>query len=175
MATRATQAGTITRETMIPIQRIGLQAAATIKKGQVCIVSETGFLEVAQTTDAGPFYVALEDAANTASGAGNADVDCPCAVPGHYVTVVAGTAASLTPGRAVVVSTTSPTDDGKVIVAPSSAAANVIVGWYNAEEGGAISKATGTPYLESYSDDENFDRERVSGDDAVIEIRLGAF
>lgn len=169
MAAQKTLAGTITRETMIPIQRIGLEANANISKGNVCVVTPTGFLEVAESADIGPFYVALEDADNT--GGADADIDCPCAVSGHYVTVVATTAAGINPGNGLIIGAT----DGEVITGGAASAANITVGWFNAEEGGVVSKAALTPFLESLSDTENFNRAVVSADGAVIEIRLGAY
>lgn len=168
MAAQKTLAGTITRETMIPIQRIGLEASAVITKGNVCVASDSGFLEVAEAGDEGPFYVALESVDNT--GGADAAVDCPVAVPGQYVTVVASTAAALTPGTRVKIHATT---DGTVIPGTAALASNLTVGWYNAEEGGTVSKAATTPFLESQADTENFGRVAVSADDAVIEIRLG--
>ena len=169
MAAQKTLAGTITRETMIPIQRIGLEANAVITKGNVCVASDSGFLEVAEATDEGPFYVALESVDNT--GGADAAVDCPCAVPGHYVTVVAATAAGITPGTRLKLHATA---DGQVISGTASLASNLCVGRYTAEEGGIVSKSGTTPFLESLADTEEFGAQVVSADGAVIEIHLGA-
>lgn len=165
MAYGTTGAGTITKEqTLLSIRRIGVAAGAVITKGQVVVPDAGGDLVVASTTpQQGPFYVALETVDNT-SGADN-DLQCPVAVNGHYVTVIAN--GDITPGDAVQQSTTTA---GQVITW-AGVVEGQKVGIYFGKEGGIVSKSGTTPFLESYTDGADFNPTDAANGD-VIEILL---
>jgi len=103
MAYGTTGAGTITKHNpLLSIRRLPIAASTTITKGEVInpdaggdvVTSTTG--QVAEV----PHYVALETVDNSAGA--DADLFVPCAVTGHFVTVIADDA--IKPGERVVVS-----------------------------------------------------------------------
>jgi len=165
MAFGTTGAGTITKEqTLQSIRRIGVAASTTITKGNVVVPDAGGDLVVATTTpQQGPFYVALETVDNS-SGSDN-DLQCPVAVNGHYVTVIADGA--ITPGDAVQQSTSTA---GQVITWAGSVEGQK-VGIYFGKEGGTIAKGSSTPYLESFTDGADFIPSDAEDGD-VIEVLL---
>ena len=167
MAFGTTGAGTITKEqTLHSIRRFGVAASTTITKGNVVVFDAGGDLIVATTTPAvGPHYVALETVVN--SGADDA-VQCPVAIAGHNVTVVAD--GIITPGDYVQQATSTA---GQVITWAGTTAAE-IVGVYLGKEGGTIAKGSSTPWLESFTDSADFTPVDCADGD-VIEIMLGAF
>jgi len=165
MAFGTTAAGTITKEqTLLSIRRIGVAASTTITKGEVVVQDAGGDLITATTTQGtGPFYVALETVDNSAGADG--DLQCPVAVNGHYVTVVAGGA--ITPGDFVQQDSTVP---GRVETWDELTVGQQ-VGIYFGKEGGTIAKGATTPYLESYTDGADFiPTDAADGD--VIEVLL---
>lgn len=167
MAYGTTGAGTITKEqTLLSIRRFGVAASTTITKGQVVVFDAGGDLITATTTPAvGPHYVALETVVN--SGADDA-VQCPVAVQGHYVTVIAD--GTITPGDHVQQATSTA---GHVITWAGSTHAE-IVGTYMGKEGGIVAKDTDTPYAETFTDGADF-KPVDAADGDVIEILLGAY
>lgn len=184
MVTQATQAGTITRETMIPIQRLLVEAGETITKGDLCNLDSDGFL-VKSLVSTGtspplkvvsPFFVALETVANiVVDGVGGTDgyLSCPVAVPGHYVTVRVGAAGSIRPGQ-YVNAAIGTANSGSVIAATNAnSTLSRLVGRFIAKEGGTISRGTNSN-PETLSDTEEFGSasETLTVGD-IIEIYLG--
>lgn len=168
MAYGTTGAGTITKEqTLLSIRRIGVAASTTITKGNVVIRDAGGDLIVQTTTPAdGPHFVALETVDNS-SGADNA-LQCPIAVQGHYVTVIADGA--ITPGSYVQGATSTA---GQVIVWAGTNT-DEIVGTYYGKEGGTIATDSSTPYAETFTDGADFNPTDAADGD-VIEILIGAY
>jgi hypothetical protein len=171
MTTRAfgtTPAGTITKEqTLLSIARLPVSAGLKITAGQVlCLDAATGYLIVrtAALVDVENF-VALADTDNTGGISGA--LSCPLAVRGHYVTVVAD--GVINPGDYVKAGSDN---DGQVQrFIPGTDDRNLLVGLYTGKEGGKISKATTTPYLESFTDQADFIPVACAEGD-VIEVRL---
>jgi len=165
MAFGRTPAGTIVRETIISTRRIPVKASTTITKGNVCELS-SGFLipcaaSGTPTADVAHF-VALETIDNS-SGA-NGAVTAPVAITGHFVTVVADGA--IRPGARVQISASTA---GQVITAAGDI--DIQVGTYYGKEGGIVSKSASTPFLESFTDDQDFPPVACSDGD-VIEVEL---
>jgi len=163
MAFGLTGAGTITKEqTLLSIRRIGVAATTTITKGQIVVQDAGGDLITATTTPgSGPHYVALETVDNSAGA--DDDLQCPVAVAGHYVTVIADGAIS--PGDYVQQATVTA---GQVITW-AGVENDEQVGIYFGKEGGTVAKAGGTPFLETLSDDADFSPVDAADGD-VIEI-----
>lgn len=161
-------AGVITKEqTLLSIRRLPVAAAIKITQGQLCEPDTDGSVIVAPTSDAAgvEHFVALATADNTSGVSGTITV--PLAVRNHFVTVVADNA--INPGDWVKASTGTA---GRVMRwVPGSDNENLKVGIYWAEEGGVTSKATSAPYLESFTDTENFPPIAAAQGD-VIEIQL---
>jgi len=166
MAYGTTGAGTITKEqTLHSIRRFGVAASTTITKGNVCIPDAGGDLIVQTTTAAdGPHYVALETVDNS-SGADN-DLQCPVAVQGHFVTVIAD--GVIEPGEKVQGSASTA---GQVITWAGTET-DLVVGIYYGKEGGTISTASSTPYAETFTDSADFNPVPCADGD-VIEILVG--
>ena len=166
MAFGTTSAGTITKEqTLLSIRRLPIAASTTITKGNVVEINTSGeaiVSPVGQTVKVNHF-VALETVVN--AGAAGA-LTVPVAVAGHFVTVVAG--AAIQPGANVVASAAVA---GRVITMAGSNTADQIVGIYWGKEGGSIAKASGTPYLESFTDNADFPPVVCAAAD-VIEVQL---
>ena len=165
MAFGRTPAGTIVRETIISTRRIPVKASTTITKGNVCELS-SGFLipcaaSGTPTADVAHF-VALETIDNS-SGA-NGAVTAPVAISGHFVTVVADGA--IRPGARVQISASTA---GQVITAAGDI--DIQVGTYYGKEGGIVSKSASTPFLESFTDDQDFPPVAAADGD-VIEVEL---
>ena len=167
MAFGTTAAGTITKEqTLLSIRRLPVAASQNIAKGNVLEQDAGGDLVVSPVgrTAEVNHYVALE-AVDNSSGADGA-LHVPVAVAGHFVTVVANGA--IRPGAAVVIGTTA----GQVIAyVASSHAKNQVVGIYWGKEGGTVAKASGSPYLESFTDAADFSPADAADGD-VIEVQL---
>jgi hypothetical protein len=165
MAFGNTPAGTIVRETIISTRRIPVKASTTITKGNVCELSSGYLINCAAsgtpTADVAHF-VALETVDNS-SGA-NGAVTAPVAVSGHYVTVVADGAIS--PGARVQISASTA---GQVITAAGDI--DIQVGTYFGKEGGIVAKSASTPYLESYTDNQDFPPVAAADGD-VIEVLI---
>jgi hypothetical protein len=163
-----TPAGTITKEqTLLSTTRLPVSASTFIHAGNVCeLDAATGFIIVAVHTHVNvEHFVALADADNS-SGV-SAAITVPLAVRGHYVTVIADNA--IQAGDYVKVGSD---DDGTVQrFIPGTDDNNLIVGLYTGKEGGKISKATTTPYLESFTDQADFPPVAAAEGD-VIEVRL---
>jgi len=165
MAFGRTPAGTIVRETIISTRRVPVKASTTITKGNVCELS-SGFLipcaaSGTPTADVAHF-VALETVDNS-SGA-NGAVTAPVAISGHFVTVVADGA--IRPGARVQISANTA---GQVITAAGDI--DIQVGVYWGKEGGIVSKSASTPFLESFTDDQDFPPVACADGD-VIEVEL---
>jgi hypothetical protein len=167
MAFGTTGAGTLTKEqTLISIRRFPVAANGNITKGNVVVFAEgTGDVDVATAVGEGAHFVALESVDNTGGSSG--DLYVPCAIPGHYVTVVVAAAQTLVPGQ-------------KVIPAAAGAVAQYVnathvpgdeIGIYLGKEGGSISKAAGTPFDESFTDGADFEPVNAGAAD-VVEILL---
>lgn len=165
MAYGTTGAGTITKEqTLLSIRRIGVAAATTITKGEVVVQDAGGDLITATTTPGtGPHYVALETVDNS-SGADD-DLQCPVAIAGHYVTVIADGAIS--PGDYVQQATGTA---GQVITW-DGATVGQQVGIYFGKEGGIYAKGGTSPYVETLSNDADFTPTNAADGD-VIEVLL---
>ena len=167
MAFGTTAAGTITKEqTLLSIRRLPVAASTNIAKGNVLEQDAGGDLIVSPTSRTAEVnhYVALE-AVDNSSGADGA-LHVPVAVAGHFVTVVANGA--IRPGTAVVIGTTA----GQVIAyVAASHAKNQVVGIYWGKEGGTVAKASGSPYLESFTDAADFSPADAAAGD-VIEVQL---
>ena len=165
MAFGLTPAGTIVRETIVSPRRIPVKASTTITKGNVCELS-SGFLipcaaSGTPTADVAHF-VGLE-AVDNSSGA-NGAVTAPVAVSGHYFTVVAD--GVIRPGARVQISASTA---GQVITAAGDI--DIQVGTYFGKEGGIVSKSASTPFLESFTDDQDFPPVACADGD-VIEVLL---
>ena len=167
MSFGTTPAGTITKEqTLHSIRRLPVDGGANIVKGNVCTIDANGdVVQAINTSPAGSsWFVALENADNTAGGDGAIDV--PLAVRGHFVTVVAGGA--IQPGNPVKMHTTA----GRVVAfVEGTDAEGLKVGIYWGKEGGTIAKSGSTPFLESYTDNADFVPVDAANND-VIEIEL---
>lgn len=167
MAFGTTPAGTITKEqTRLSTKRLPVAASTNIVKGNVCTTDSSGNIVKAVSTSAAgkEWYVALEPADNSSGAAG--DISVPLAQKGHFVTVVADGA--INPGDPVKNSTTA----GRVIAfVTGTDAEGLKVGIYQGKEGGTIAKAGSTPYLESFTDSENFVPVAAAAAD-VIEVLL---
>tara|TARA_B100001750_G_scaffold212059_1_gene193690 strand:- start:831 stop:1331 length:501 start_codon:yes stop_codon:yes gene_type:complete len=165
MAFGRTPAGTIVRETIISTRRIPVKASTTITKGNVCELSSGYLIPCAAsgtpTADVAHF-VALETIDNS-SGA-NGAVTAPVAISGHFVTVVADGA--IRPGARVQISASTA---GQVITAAGDI--DIQVGTYYGKEGGIVSKSASTPFLESFTDDQDFPPVACADGD-VIEVEL---
>ena len=165
MAFGRTPAGTIVRETIISTRRIPVKASTSIAKGNVCELS-SGFLipcaaSGTPTADVAHF-VALE-AVDNSSGA-NGAVTAPVAVSGHYVTVVAD--GVIRPGARVQISASTAAQ-----VITHAGDIDIAVGTYYGKEGGIVSKSASTPFLESFTDDQDFPPVACADGD-VIEVLL---
>lgn len=167
MAYGTTGAGTITKEqTLHSIRRIPIATATTITKGNVCELNSSGYLIKSPTTqtDNVQHFVALETVVNAGA---NGATEAPCAVTGHFVTVVADGA--IQPGEQVKVSGSTA---GQVVEASHGTDdKNLIVGVYWGKEGGTVSKNGSTPYLESFTDSADFVPVACADGD-VIEVQL---
>ena len=165
MAFGTTGAGTITKEqTLLSIRRIGVAASTTITKGEVVIQDAGGDLITQTTTPAqGPHYVALETVDNS-SGADN-DLQCPIAIAGHYVTVIAD--GTIEPGDYVQ----GATGTAGQVITDAGGAEGLRVGIYFGKEGGIITKAGTTPFAETFADAADFNPATASDGD-VVEILL---
>ena len=165
MAFGRTPAGTIVRETIISTRRVPVKASTTITKGNVCELSSGYLIPCAAsgtpTADVAHF-VALETVDNS-SGA-NGAVTAPVAISGHFVTVVADGA--IRPGARVQISANTA---GQVITAAGDI--DIQVGVYWGKEGGIVSKSASTPFLESFTDDQDFPPVACADGD-VIEVEL---
>jgi hypothetical protein len=168
MAFGTTAAGTITKEqTLHSIRRLPVAASTNITKGNVLEQDAGGDLIISPTTQTAEVnhYVALESVDNSSGADG--DLHVPVAVAGHFVTVVADGA--IRPGTAVVVSNSTA---GQVIAyVGATHAENQIVGIYWGKEGGTVAKASGSPYLESFTDAADFSPADAADGD-VIEVQL---
>jgi len=167
MAFGLTPAGTITKEqTRLSIKRLPVVSSGNIAKGDVCYVDINGWVNQAtNSTAAGSeWFVALEPA-NNSSGT-NGAISVPLAQKGHFVTVVAG--GTIQPGTPIKMNTVA----GQVVAfVTGTDAEGLKVGIYQGKEGGTIAKSGSTPYLESYTDSENFVPVSCSSAD-VIEVLL---
>jgi len=169
-----TAAGVITKEqTLHTIRRLPVAGTQNIAQGDLCILDAQGYLVQAISSNGNPgypattgveYFVALQ-AANNTSGT-DAAITCPVAVRGHFVTVVAG--AAIKPGAVVKPYTTA----GQVTQFVSGTDAEGLrAGIYWGKEGGVISKSATTPYLESFTDTEDFPPVACSAAD-IVEIQL---
>lgn len=167
MAFGLTPAGTITKEqTKLTIKRLPVKASVNIAKGDVCFVNTSGWVDQAtNSTAAGSeWFVALEPANNT-SGT-NGAISVPLAQKGHFVTVTAD--GTIQPGTPIKIASTT----GRVVAfVTGTDAEGLKVGIYQGKEGGVIAKANTTPYLESFTDNENFVAVACAQGD-VIEVLL---
>lgn len=168
MAFGLTPAGTITKEQIrLSTKRLPVKTGVNIAKGDVCFVNTSGWVDQAATgTAAGSeWFVAVEPANNT-SGT-NGAISVPLAQKGHFVTVTAD--AAIQPGTPVKIATSTV---GRVIAfVTGTDAEGLKVGIYQGKEGGIISKDANTPFLESYTDSENF-VPVVCAQNDVIEVLL---
>ena len=165
MAFGTTPAGTITKEqTLLSIRRLPVAGSTTLTKGEVVELDSGGDLITSPTSQTVnvTHFVALETVNNSSGSDG--DLDCPVAVPGHFVTVVADGA--IVAGNRVIISASTA---GQVIVAAGDQ--NLVVGIYWGKEGGTITKAASTPFDESFTDAADFPPADAANDD-VIEIQL---
>jgi len=168
MAFGTTAAGTITKEqTLHSIRRLPIAASTLITKGNVLDQNTAGDVIVSVTggTVEVQHFVALETVDNSSGSAG--DLSVPCAVRGHFVTVIADGVIEV--GEKVVASGSTA---GQVIAYVAvTHTVDEIVGVYWGKEGGSITKAGGTPFLESFTDNEDFEAV-ASADGDVVEIEL---
>jgi len=168
MAFGLTPAGTITKEqTRLSIKRLPVKTGVNIAKGNVCFVNISGWVDIAATgTAAGSeWFVALEPANNT-SGT-NGAISVPLAQKGHFVTVIADDV--IYPGTPIKI---SGSNAGLVVpFVVGTDAEGLKVGIYQGKEGGVIAKSGSTPYLESYTDNEDF-VPVVCAQNDVIEVLL---
>ena len=168
MSLTKTPAGVITKEqTLLSTRRLNVTGATNIAKGNVCELDATGFViksPTSQTVNV-PHFVALAAADNTSGSHG--DLTVPLAVRGHFVTVVADL--TINPGDLVKCS--SNVAGAVMRFVPGTDDNNLIVGQYWGKEGGIITKATTTPYLESFADNADF-VPVVCADTDVVEIEL---
>lgn len=152
MAFGLTPAGTITKEqTRLTTKRLPVVSSGNIAKGDVCYVDPNGWVNQATSSTAAgsEWFVALEPA-NNSSGT-NGAISVPLAQKGHFVTVVA--AGAIYPGTPVKMHSVA----GQVVAfVAGTDAEGLKVGIYQGKEGGTIAKSSSTPYLESYTDSENF-------------------
>lgn len=165
MAFGTTPAGTITKEqTLLSIRRLPVAGSTTLTKGEVVELDGGGDLITSPTTQTVnvTHFVALETVDNSTGADG--DLDCPVAVPGHFVTVVSDGAISA--GQRVIVSAGTA---GQVITAAGDQ--NLVVGIYWGKEGGTITKAASTPFDEAFTDAADFPPADAADAD-VIEIQL---
>ncbi len=171
MAAQLTQAGTITREqTFLPIRRFPVSANTTVVKGDVLYVDNTSgrvSKGVAATANEYTVKVVALGSADNGSGDIGGEIDVPCAVRGHFVTVVAGGA--IKSGQRVQMSTT--TNKAGTVTATAITTNKDVVGIYWAKEGGTIAKGTGTPWLETFTDTENW-KQVDAKDTEIVEIEL---
>lgn len=169
-----TPAGTITKEqTLLSIRRVPVAGAASIVKGNLCKLDNQGYLVQAIQSSGTPghpaatgveYFVALESADNT-SGT-DAAITCPCAVRGHFVTVVSG--GTIQPGQVVKPYTTA----GQVTAfVQGTDPEGFRAGIYWGKEGGVISKSASTPYLESFTDNADFPPVACASAD-IVEIQI---
>lgn len=169
-----TAAGVITKEqTLHSIRRLPVAGVANIAQGDLCKLDNQGYLVQAIQSNGNPghpfstgteFFVALQ-AANNTSGT-DAAITCPVAVRGHFVTVVAG--AAINPGSVVKPYTTA----GQVTAFTTGTDPEGFrAGIYWGKEGGVISKSASTPYLESFTDTEDFPPVACAQND-IVEIQL---
>lgn len=167
MAYGTTSAGTITKETNISIRRIPVAASTTITKGNVCNSDTAGNLVVSTTSIVGEVnhFVALETVDNSSGSA--ADLYCPVAVTGHYVTVVAGDA--IVAGERVVASAGTAGEVRAYVAATHDI--NQVVGIYWGKESGTIATSSSTPYAETFTDTADFSPADAADND-VIEVEL---
>jgi len=167
MAYGTTAAGTIVKETNISIRRIPIAASTTITKGEVCNSDTSGNLVTSTTGQVAEVnhFVALETVDNSAGSA--ADLYCPVAVTGHYVTVVAGDV--IVAGERVVCSGAAA---GRVIAyVAASHTIDQVVGIYWGKESGTVATAATTPYAETFTDTADFSPGN-SAAASVIEVEL---
>lgn len=170
MAFGTTGAGTITKEdTKLSIRRLPVAASTTITKGNVINPDTGGDMVVSTTGQVAevPHYVALETVDNSSGADG--DLFVPCAVPGHYVTVIAD--GTIRAGTRVVASGSTA---GQVIAyVAASHTIDQVIGTYFGKESGTIATASTTPYAETFTDTADFSPANATDGD-VIEILLGA-
>jgi hypothetical protein len=162
-------AGVITKEqTLLPPVRLPLSRGLKVTQGQVCVLdTSTGFIIVMSTiqpVDAAP-YVALATVDNTGNASGF--LTAPFAKRGHFVTVTADNA--IQGGDKIKGSTTTAGDVMRFI--PGTDNNNLAIGVYRAIEGGQVSKSATSPYLESFTDTENFPTAAAANTN-VIEVEL---
>lgn len=152
MAYGTTPAGTITKEqTLLSTRRLPVAASTNVVKGNVCSINSSGYVVVATSSTAAgsPWFVALANADNSSGAAG--DISVPLAAKGHFVTVVAD--GTINAGEGVKIGSTA----GKVVgFVEGTDAEGLKVGYYIGKEGGSVSKAGSTPYLESFTDNADF-------------------
>lgn len=162
-----TPAGTITKEqTRLSTKRLPVKNGVNIAKGDVCYVTTLGYVDQATSSIAAgsEWFVALEPANNTSGTSGAISV--PLAQKGHFVTVTADGA--IQPGTPVKATSTA----GRVVAfVTGTDAEGLKVGIYQGKEGGVIAKSGSTPYLESYTDNEDFVPVACAQND-VIEVLL---
>jgi len=167
MAYGSTAAGTIVKETNISIRRIPIAASTTITKGQVCNSDTSGNLVTSTTGIVAEVnhFVALETIDNSAGSA--ADLYCPVAVRGHYVTVIAGDV--IVAGERVVCSGAVA---GEVLAyVAGSHAIDQVVGIYWGAESGTVVKDSSTPFAETFTDTADFSPGNAA-DNGIIEVEL---
>ena len=169
MSFSITPAGTITKEqTLLSTKRLPVSASTLITKGNLCNMdAATGFVIKSPTTAvAGVEYMVALATVDNSSGVSGA-LTVPLAVRGHFVTVVADN--TILPGDWVKSSTSNA---GRVMRwVPATDNENLKAGIYWDKEGGSIAVAATTPYLESFTDSENFPPVAAAQGD-VIEIQL---
>jgi hypothetical protein len=167
MAYGSTSAGVITKETTISIRRVPVAASTTITKGQVCNSDTSGNLVTSTTAIVAEVnhFVALETIDNSAGSA--ADLYCPVAVTGHYVTVIAGDA--IVAGERVVASAGTAGEVRAYVAATH--AIDQVVGIYWGKESGTVATDGSTPYAETFTDTADFSPANAADND-VIEVEL---
>lgn len=168
MSLTLTPAGVITKEqTLLSTRRLNVSGGANIAKGNVCELDATGFVIVSPTSQTVnvPHFVALASENNTSGTAG--DLTVPLAVRGHFVTVVAD--GVINPGDLVKVSDGTAGRIKRFV--PGTDDNNLICGQYWGKEGGIITKASTTPYLESFADNADF-VPVVCAQGDIVEIEL---
>ncbi len=171
MAAQLTQAGTITREqTFLPIRRFDVAANTTVVKGNALYINASGQVALPTTSGTADAYrvkvVALGSADN-GNGDNGGELDVPCAVRGHFVTVVAG--GVIRSGQKIQLETDATANLGKVVAAAAGDAdAADAFGIYWAKESGTIG---GSDELEQFVDTENWDQGPTADND-IIEVQL---
>lgn len=167
MAYGTTPAGTITKEqTLLSTMRLPVAASTTITKGKVCTIV-SGYVVTSPTTQVAgsKYYVALETVDNSTGG--NGDQYVALARQGHFVTVTAD--GTIQPGDPVKASGSTA---GEVVAfVKGTDAEGLKIGVYTGKEGGTIAKSGTSPYLESFTDNEDF-TPVAAADGDVIEIEL---